>query len=277
MTVKDYILHEKLYESQKAVVYKAERENNSYFMKIYKKEYFSRKSLNEMENEYEITKTAEIEEILKPVEVIADENEHAVVFEDRGGLPLNKIEFKNWEIKRKLELFYKVTEVLEKIHENKIIHKSLTLFNILYNEEKNSVEITGFGVATKLSREKIEELDDKNIDEITEYSSPEQTGRMNVALDYRADYYSLGAVFYEIFSGKRVFSNAESITELIYFHVAKEAEDFTKINSKISKNIWEIVKKLLAKNPVERYQSAEGIKFDIELCIKEEDSGKNRS
>lgn len=80
MTVKDYILHEKLYESQKAVVYKAERENNSYFMKIYKKEYFSRKSLNEMENEYEITKTAEIEEILKPVEVIADENEHAVVF-----------------------------------------------------------------------------------------------------------------------------------------------------------------------------------------------------
>lgn len=277
MTVKDYILHEKLYESQKAVVYKAERENNSYFMKIYKKEYFSRKSLNEMENEYEITKTAEIEEILKPVEVIADENEHAVVFEDRGGLPLNKIEFKNWEIKRKLELFYKVTEVLEKIHENKIIHKSLTLFNILYNEEKNSVEITGFGVATKLSREKIEELDDKNIDEITEYSSPEQTGRMNVALDYRADYYSLGAVFYEIFSGKRVYSNAESITELIYFHVAKEAEDFTKINSKISKNIWEIVKKLLAKNPVERYQSAEGIKFDIELCIKEEDSGKNRS
>ncbi len=97
------------------------------------------------------------------------------------------------------------------------------------------------------------------------YLSPEQTGRMNRMLDYRTDFYSLGVTFYELLTGQLPFPT-QDILELVHCHIAKPPIPVHKLNATIPKPISGIILKLMAKNAEDRYQSAWGIKADLERC-----------
>ncbi len=98
------------------------------------------------------------------------------------------------------------------------------------------------------------------------YVSPEQTGRMNRMLDYRTDFYSLGVVFYELLTGQRPFPSTDPL-ELVHAHIAKQPNPPQELNSQIPFPLAEIVTKLLAKMAEDRYQSAVGLKADLERCL----------
>jgi serine/threonine protein kinase len=97
------------------------------------------------------------------------------------------------------------------------------------------------------------------------YISPEQTGRMNRALDYRTDFYSLGATFYELLTGKVPFDLKDAM-ELVHCHIAKTPIPVCEVNPDIPPILSDIVMKLMAKNAEDRYQSAWGLKADLEIC-----------
>ncbi len=61
------------------------------------------------------------------------------------------------------------------------------------------------------------------------YISPEQTGRMNRALDYRTDFYSLDVTFYEMLTGKKPFESNDAM-ELVHCHIAKQPVQPHQIN-----------------------------------------------
>src|SRR4029078_4113749 len=83
------------------------------------------------------------------------------------------------------------TEILGQIHRVNIIHKDINPSNIVYNPPTKQLKIIDFGISTQLTRE-TPSLKNPNVLEGTlAYISPEQTGRMNRTLDYRADFYSL--------------------------------------------------------------------------------------
>ncbi len=108
-------------------------------------------------------------------------------------------------------------EILGEIHANNIIHKDINPANILFHPETGEIKIIDFGISTVFSRE-TPTLKNPNVLEGTiAYMSPEQTGRMNRALDYRTDFYSLGVTFYEILTQKVPF-DSEDAMELVHRH-----------------------------------------------------------
>ncbi|MBD0342604.1 MAG: AAA family ATPase, partial [Microcoleus sp. Co-bin12] len=120
-----------------------------------------------------------------------------------------------------------------------------------------------------------QEIQNPNVLEGTlPYISPEQTGRMNRGIDYRTDFYSLGVTFYELLARQLPFQTDDPI-ELVHCHLAKQPIPVHHLNKSVPLVLSEIVSKLMAKNAENRYQSAIGLKFDLETCLHAwEETGK---
>ncbi|MFM7792076.1 MAG: serine/threonine protein kinase, partial [Microcystis panniformis] len=123
------------------------------------------------------------------------------------------------------------------------------------------LKIIDFGIATHLSQETQTFCSPYQLEGTLAYIAPEQTGRMNRKLDYRSDFYSLGVTFYELLANKRPFETTDPM-ELVHCHIAKQPPPLEQFS--VPPMISSIVRKLMAKNAEERYQSAAGLKFDLE-------------
>src|SRR6185436_6657206 len=97
------------------------------------------------------------------------------------------------------------------------------------------------------------------------YLSPEQTGRMNRATDYRSDFYSLGVILYEALTGALPF-DSEDVLELVHWHIARTPAAPAELDARIPAPLSAVVMKLLAKTAEDRYQSARGLAEDLDQC-----------
>ncbi len=171
-------------------------------------------------------------------------------------------------IKEFLAIAIQLAETLGELHQKNIIHKNIKPQNIIINPATGQVKITDFSIASRLSREN-QTINDLNLLEGTlAYMSPEQMGRMNRSLDYRTDFYSLGVTFYEMLTGQLPYTATDAM-ELVHCHIAKNALPPHELSSHIPHIVSAIVIKLLAKTAEDRYQSAYGIKVDLEICLKQ--------
>ncbi|GAB1545444.1 hypothetical protein NUACC21_81200 [Scytonema sp. NUACC21] len=220
-----------------------------------------------LRHEYQITKDLDIEGIIKPYGLENHENGLALVLEYFEGCSLDKlIECKKFDLRDFLNFAIQLAKTLSELHKNQIIHKDIKTSNILLNLETRQVKITDFAIATRCCHEKQNIASTNNFEGTLAYMSPEQTGRMNCSIDYRTDYYSLGVTFYEMLTGQLPFVSTDPM-EIIHCHIAKKPIPPHELNSEIPVMVSEIVMKLLAKNPEDRYQSALGLQSDLELCL----------
>ncbi|WP_341530170.1 serine/threonine-protein kinase PknK [Nostoc sp. UHCC 0302] len=172
-----------------------------------------------------------------------------------------------------LRLAIQIAEILGKIHSSNVIHKDINPSNIVLNRATGIVKIIDFGIATRFARTNPSFKNPNVLEGTVAYISPEQTGRMNRMLDYRTDFYSLGVTFYELLVGQLPFV-ATDVLELVHCHIALEPVPPHQVNAEIPKVVSGIIMKLMAKNAEERYQSAWGIKADLEECLHQlEDTG----
>ncbi len=162
---------------------------------------------------------------------------------------------------QKLKLCIEIAVKIGDLHKNNIITGKLRPDNIFI--DKDSLEIL-------LSPESEKKEDNKTSSEFDIYSlkylSPEATGRIDTPVDYRSDYYTIGIIFYEIFSGTIPFPDSDP-AELMHAHLARNPLPLHKKNSDVPEAISIIVLKLLEKNRDDRYQSSSGILHDLKECL----------
>ena len=152
---------------------------------------------------------------------------------------------------------------LGQVHRAHIIHKDINPSNLVINPGTGEVKIIDFGIATRFSTEHPVMKSPEVLEGTLAYMSPEQTGRMNRSLDYRTDFYSLGATFYEMLTGSRPF-DADDEMELVHCQIAREPVPAHRRNPDVSLALSKIVSKLMAKKAEDRYQSAVGLVADLE-------------
>ncbi|MEG4059233.1 MULTISPECIES: serine/threonine-protein kinase PknK, partial [unclassified Microcoleus] len=266
-----YEITNPIHESNNSLVYRGLRkqDNQPIILKFLKQDYPLPASLVRYKQEYEITRNIDLESVPKTYSLERYQNSLAIIFEDSGGEAL-----KLWLAAQKLTLeeflptAIKITRALGQIHQHNIIHKDINPSNIIINSTTGLVQIIDFGISTVLTREN-PTLKNPNVLEGTlSYISPEQTGRMNRAIDYRTDFYSLGVTFYELLTGQLPWDYNDAM-ELVHCHIAKQAVPPHEINPEIPKAVSEIVVKLLEKTAEKRYQSAWGIIADLEECLEQ--------
>lgn len=207
--------------------------------------------------------------MIKAYSLLPYGNTLAIVLEDFGGISLDALMgSKELALSEFLRIAIQIVEILDAIHAANVIHKDINPSNIVYNPKTRQLKIIDFGISTTFTHEN-PPINSPNVLEGTlGYISPEQTGRMNRALDYSTDFYSLGASFYKLLTQKLSFETHDAL-ELVHCHIAKQPIPPHEVDSKIPRVVSNIVMKLLAKMAEERYQSALGIKADLEECLKQ--------
>jgi osomolarity two-component system, sensor histidine kinase CHK1 len=130
-----------------------------------------------------------------------------------------------------------------------------------------SAILTDFSLTSRLEREDANILDSQGTRRSLAYIPPEGTGRVNRGVDYRADFYSLGVVFYELFVGYLPFRSTDPL-DMIHQHITKTAKSPHEVNPAIPEAISKVIMKLMSKNAEDRYQSAEALQADL-LFIQE--------
>ncbi|YAF99109.1 MAG: PAS domain S-box protein (plasmid) [Nodularia sp. CChRGM 3473] len=265
-------IQDKIYESSNSLVYRGIREDGvASVVKILKQDYPSPAELTRYRQEYKITRSLNLEGVVKAYSQQDYQRTLVIILEDFGGESLEQWMHKRPDIfcpmplSTFLGLAIALTDILGRIHTANIIHKDINPGNIVLNLDTGVVKIIDFGIATQFNRTNPTFKSPHVLEGTLAYLSPEQTGRMNRMLDYRTDFYSLGVTFYELLTGQLPFPT-QDILELVHCHIAKPPIPLHKLNATIPKPISGIILKLMAKNAEDRYQSAWGIKADLERC-----------
>ncbi|MEG4015273.1 MULTISPECIES: AAA family ATPase [unclassified Microcoleus] len=266
-----------LYESVNSLVYRAIREADQepIILKLLKESYPTPQELVRYRTEYRITQELKEAGVIQVYDLQKYQNSLVMFVEDFGGESLTIwMQQRKFTLEEFLLLAIATTEILGQIHSANIIHKDINPSNIVYNPETEQLKIIDFGISTQLTRETPTLKNPGILEGTLAYISPEQTGRMNRTLDYRTDFYSLGVTFYELLTGKLPFETEDAL-ELVHCHIARQPLSSHEIEPKISLIVSQIVSKLMAKNAENRYQTAGGLKHDLEMCrllLQETDS-----
>ncbi|MEG3975756.1 AAA family ATPase, partial [Microcoleus sp. herbarium8] len=295
LKIPGYRINEQIYNGSRTKVYRGLSESNQkVIIKLLLSEYPTFSELVQFRNQYTITKNLDIPGIVKPIALLNYRNAFALVMQDVGGVSLaeytvnpeqlDNILSSNSEVSSPdtsplpldefLPIAIQIVQTIEGLYHNRIIHKDIKPQNIIINPETKEVKIIDFSISSLLPREN-QQIQNPNVLEGTlAYMSPEQTGRMNRGIDYRTDFYSLGVTFYELLTGQLPFYSTDPM-EVVHCHIAKMPNPPIELVPAIGVMTNKIIMKLMAKTPESRYQSAGGLRYDLEKCWQQwQDNGK---
>ncbi|MDM8560541.1 serine/threonine-protein kinase, partial [Candidatus Parabeggiatoa sp. HSG14] len=233
INIPNYQITQQIYESANSQVYRALRnkDNQPIILKVLKEDYPTPEELTRYRQEYDITRhLADVDGIIDAYSIEKYHNTLVICLEDFDGESL-----KHWLTKRTftldelLKLAITATDILGQIHQRNIIHKDINTTNLVLNPDTGVLKIVDFGISTQLTKQHLRLKNPDVLEGTLAYLSPEQTGRMNRALDYRTDFYSLGITFYELFAGKMPFESKDAM-ELVHCHIAKQPTPPHQIN-----------------------------------------------
>ena len=269
--IKGYKILETLYQSPNTVLYRGLQllDNLPVMLKCPCSEHPSLKILADLQHEYFLLKQLNIPGIIKPYALIQQGHLTVLVLEDINGQTL-----KNFLQEKPLELdvFFKIAlqlvYALAELHQQHIIHKDIKPANIIIEPHSLLIKLVDFSISSQLLEETQSYNNLRLLEGSLAYISPEQTGRMNRSIDYRTDFYALGVTFYEMLAGHLPF-DATDILELVHCHLAKTPVPLSSLPLNIPTMLSQIIIKLMAKMPEERYASARGLAADLAECARQ--------
>ena len=273
--VPGYQIIERLSEDAAFKIFRAQRllDNSPVILKVLNRPYPTLKLLAPLWQEFEILRGLDLPGVEKAYALENHEQWWMLVVEDFNGQPLNTLGIAGrMQPEEFINLAIKLIEIVGAIHLQRVIHKNISPDNISLSLTTGQVKLINFGNASLVSREKAPLQNPYKLARFLAYISPEMTGRMNRLVDYRTDYYSLGASLYELLTGTLPFPG-ESPLELVHAHLAvlPEPPDSRIEPWKASPTAFQIMslilQKLLAKNPEDRYQTSASVDADFRLCL----------
>jgi predicted ATPase/C4-dicarboxylate-specific signal transduction histidine kinase len=235
----------------------------------------SARQLTRYRNEYELLRSLDCPGVVKAYELLRDGSHVALVLEDLPGMSLRR-----WlesapdaSMHERLAIAIRLAETVAAVHAANVIHKDISSHNVVYDAEAGRCTLIDFGIATRLRSEESNFKAPAALEGTLAYIAPEQTGRMNRNLDYRADLYSLGVTLYELFTGTLPHESGDPL-EMVHFHIAGKPMPPRERHARVPEVLSDIVLKLLQKEPEDRYQSAGGLVTDLRFCLAALEAGR---
>lgn len=266
-----YKVIEILYDSDQTKICRGVRISDSkrVVLKILNSKNPSSDEIAQFKREYELISALTIEGVIGAYGLEKLHNTYVMVLEDFDGKSLNlMISERRFRLDEILSIAIQISDILGRIHKHDIMHKDINPSNILWNPPTNIVKLIDFGISATIPKENPAPRPVNALEGTLNYMSPEQTGRMNRAVDYRTDFYSLGVTLYETLTGELPFQSSD-LMSLIHFHIAKQPIPPCERSAAIPKAISDITMKLLSKTAEDRYQSAFGLGSDLKICRKQ--------
>ena len=270
--IEGFRIDEIIYESEKTKIFRAYREvdNTPVIIKMLNVDYPVPEEIVRFKSEFNIVKDLDMQGVIQADNFEQVGHRYYFVSKDINGESISR-SLPPFGNKLKCDLFLplaiQICQSLEQVHRHNIIHKDINPSNIIWNPQSDQVELIDFGISTQLNRQTQSAVNPEVIEGTIAYMSPEQTGRMNRAMDYRTDFYSLGVTFYKMLVGQKPFVSDDPM-EMVYSHIARVPQPPAEINPEIPEMVSAIVMKMMSKMAEDRYQSAYGLKSDLERCLK---------
>src|SRR5262244_1128132 len=223
-------------------------------------------SLKRLEHAYALRDELDSEWAARPVELVRHNGKPALLIEDHGGELLARMLGKPWDVALFLRVAIGLTVSLGQLHRRGLVHKDVKPSNIFVKIDTGEVWLGGFGIASRLPRERQAPTPLEVIAGTLAYMAPEQTGRMNRSIDSRSDLYSLGVTLYEMLTGTLPFTASDPM-EWVHCQIAKQPLPPAERLRDVSHSVSAIIMRLLAKTAEERYQTAAGLESDLRHCL----------
>ncbi len=274
-----YLLVEEIYVGDRTIVYRAVAENSrrsakedatpTVIIKVLRQDYPDFNDLLRFRNQYTIAKNLDLSGIIRADSLNVCGNSYALIMEDFGGISLSQYcQQQSLSVGEILTIASQIATTLHALHQQRVIHKNLNPANILIHPKSKQVKLIDFSIASLLPQEIQQIKHPQNLEGTLAYIAPEQTGRMNRGIDYRADLYSLGVTLFELLTGELPFK-ADNLLDLVHCQIARSPVAVTGLNPHIPKMVAAIVAKLMAKNAEDRYQTGLGLQHDLNICLEQ--------
>ncbi|MCB6201636.1 diguanylate cyclase domain-containing protein [Extibacter muris] len=242
---------------------------NRVVLKTGGQEHMTQEATARLRQEYQIMQQIDSPHVVKALGEVTLDGRCYLVEEFCPGITLSRL-LKQGALE--MSDFYRIAKqlvmALRDIHGAGIIHKDVNPSNIMYDADSGRVVLLDFGISSMFIHEQMSGIRLENIEGTLRYIAPEQTGRMNTELDYRADFYSLGITLYQMLTGRYPFE-AETPTELVFSHIAKTPPDLRVLMPNVTPMLAAVIDKLLSKMAKDRYLSCEGLLYDLTRCQSE--------
>ncbi|WP_213805173.1 sigma 54-interacting transcriptional regulator [Granulicella sp. dw_53] len=225
-------------------------------------------SVAQLEHAYALREELDSAYAARPFELVSHQGKLTLRMEHPGGELLAAMLGSPWELEQFLRVAIGLAASLSLLHERGIVHKDIKPTNILVNKETGEAWLMGFGVASRLARERPASGPPSIMVGTLPYMAPEQTGRMNRSIDSRSDLYSFGITLYEMLTGVLPFTASDPM-EWIHCHVARPPVPISERVDGVPVAVSAILSKLMSKNAEDRYQTATGVEKDLQRCLDE--------
>lgn len=271
--IQGYTICSQIYVGTHAEIYRATQDSTqrAVILKLVKQRVSGLSGLAQLHNWMAIAQLPKLVGTLAHYDFFFYNNQLVVVMEDFAGRSLIEYtkqgsEGLNLSTQQFLKVTIQIADILRSMQEQRIIHKDIKPDNFLIDPQSLQIRLVDFSVASRLPREQQQAQRPSRLEGTLAYMAPEQTGRMNRGTDYRSDFYALGVTLYQLLSKQLPFQSNDPL-ELLHGHIAKQPTPIQHLSSEVPATVAAIVHKLIEKNAENRYQSAAGLKYDLELCL----------
>jgi serine/threonine protein kinase len=242
-------------------------------------DYPAPESLKRLEHAYSLKERLDPAWAARPIGFAPNRERIVLVLEDPGGEPLDRFwssgetrirgpSARSLDLEFCLRVGINLANAIGCLHRRGIVHKDIKPANVLVNSATGQVWLMGFGIASRLPRERQSPDPPEFLEGTLAYMAPEQTGRMNRSIDSRSDLYSLGITLYQMLTGSLPFVASDPM-EWVHCHIARKPKSPNEHLEDLPAPVSAIIMKLLAKAAEERYQTAAGVESDLRRCQDE--------
>jgi len=271
----DHDILDQLHNSPRSLVYRARAaDGRALVVKMPNQPFPSFQQLAQFKREYAIARRCRHPNVVQPLALGVHRGRWMMIQEDTGGLALDKLlrtragqapSAPGLALDDFFDIALQLCAALEEVHRHGVIHKDINPSNLVWNGDRRLLQLIDFGIACELPHEHQGIVNPDALEGTLRYMAPEQTGRMNRRIDYRSDFYALGATFYELLAGQPPFE-ARDAMELVHCHIARSPDWSLPALAALPAPLPAIVRRLLEKNAEGRYQSLQGLRADLESC-----------
>ena len=273
----DYAITEQLHSSARSLVVRAVAgDGAALIVKRPNQPFPSFAQLAQFKREYAIAQRCRHPGVVRPLALQRHGGRWTMLLEDTGGIALDRVlraqaaardtpAHTALDLDDFFDIALQLCAALAEVHRHGVIHKDINPSNLVWNATTRRLQLIDFGIACELPHERQGSGPPQALEGTLRYMAPEQTGRMNRRVDYRADFYALGATFYELLAGQPPFA-AHDDMELVHCHIARSPDWSHPALAGLPGQLLAIVQRLLEKNPDQRYQSLHGLQGDLASC-----------